>query len=57
MWLLKRVGWIVGPIIVCGGNNYSGVVIGVVSASNLAHFMIFGSRSRVVIWAYPHPFH
>ena len=28
MWLLKQVGWIVCPVIVCDGNNCSGVVIG-----------------------------
>ena len=29
MWLLKWVGWIVRPIIVYDGNNFSGVAIGV----------------------------
>ena len=29
MWLLKWVGWIVCPIIVCHYNNCIGVVIGV----------------------------
>ena len=29
MWLLKRVGWIVCPIMVCEGNNCSGVVFSV----------------------------
>jgi hypothetical protein len=29
MWLLKRVGCIVCPIIICDGNNCSGVVVGV----------------------------
>jgi hypothetical protein len=28
MWLLKHVGWIICPIIMCDGNNGSGVVIG-----------------------------
>jgi hypothetical protein len=29
MWLLKRVGRIVCPIIVCDGNNRSGTMVGV----------------------------
>ena len=29
MWLLKHVGWINFPIIMCDGNNYSRVVIDV----------------------------
>ena len=26
-------------------------------AASLAHLVIFGSRSRVILWAYPHPFY
>ena len=33
MWLLKRVGWIVCLVIVCDGNNCSGVAIGVCGES------------------------
>ena len=29
MWLLKWVAWIVCPILVCDGDNCSGVVVGV----------------------------
>ena len=25
--------------------------------ASLAYLIIFGGKSRVVIWAYPHPFH
>ena len=53
--MLKRVDHIVCPIIVCDGNNCGGVVIDVCGKSCLPGF--FGSRPRVVIWAYPNPFH
>ena len=33
------------------------VELWLVCAASLAPLIIFGSRSRVVIWAYPHPFH